>query len=262
MPVPSNLAPDALQSYQDAMDAMSRVAGSFNLFSLLATHFPGIPSLMSGREGLWTAASVADPWTALGLFLLLPTVGIGLASLYYVSVGRQVVGRSEGIGPSWRRVWKTWVRLLGFVLLLSGVLLLAGLPVTAAVLFFGAANSSVLDFLAAFVWVTALWVQFYLFFVVDAMVVSDVGPLQAIRNSVAVVKFHLGSTMGLIVLIWIVTLGMPIVWESIAQSTAGIVVGILGNAYIATGLTAASMTYYRDRFRGIGDMGQGRGVRS
>ena len=248
MPVPVDVPAEMLQAYQDYRDGLARAGESFNLFSLLVSHFPGIPSLMSTKEGLGPTIALADPWAALGLSLLLPMAGIWLASAYYVGIGNQVRGVTDEAGQLWRRVWRTWGRLLGFLLMALGVLLLFGLPLLVLALVAAAINTAFLSIVASAVWLAALWAQFYLFFVLEAMVISDVGPIQAIRNSVAVVRFNLGSTLGLVVLIWVITLGMPLAWDALAQNTPGTVVGIIGNAYIATGLAAASMIYYRDRF--------------
>lgn len=246
--MPLGLSAEMLQSYQDYREWLLRAGESFNLFSLLTTHIPGIPSLMSGREGLGATVTLDSPWMALLLFLLLPIAGLWLASIYYVAVARPVRGIDEGAGTLWGRIWRTWGRLLVLLLLAIGVALLLGLPAVVLGVLVGTVNSSLVGFIAAFLWVTALWVQFYLFFVVDAMVISDVGPLQAIRNSVAVVRFNMGPTLGLVVLIWIITLGMPIVWDAMAQNLVGTIAAVLGNAYISAGLAVASMSFYRDRF--------------
>lgn len=255
---PIGLSAEMLEAYQEYREGLVQAGETFNLFSLLTTHFPGIPSLMAARESLGPTMAVEDPGTVLLLFLLLPIAGLWLASLYYVAIGRPVRGTVESVSTLWGRIWRTWRRLLAFLLLVIGVALLFGLPLMVLALMAGAINTSLLGFLASFLMVTALWVQFYLFFVVDAMVISDAGPLQAVRNSVAVVRFNLGSTLGLVVLIWLIMLGMPIVWETVAQSLLGTAAGILGNAYISTGLAVAGMTYYRDRFSRLGSVQQGR----
>lgn len=251
LPTPSGLPADLLQSYQDYRDGLLRAGESFNLFSLLVNHIPGIPNLMSAREGTGSTTSVGDPLIALVLLLGLLVAGLGLASIYYLSIGGQLRGDGESAGLPWSQFRRTWRRLLGFLLLMLGVSVLFGLPVAALALLAGSASMSLLSFTMALFGVTWLWVQFYLFFVVDAVVISDVGPLQAIRNSVAVVKFNLGSTLALVVLIWVITMGMPIIWDAMAQSPAGTIAGILGNAYISSGLAAASMIYYRDRFAAL-----------
>ncbi|MGE5619698.1 MAG: hypothetical protein ACM3US_10615 [Sphingomonadaceae bacterium] len=245
---PIGLSAEMLEAYQEYREGLLQAGESFNLFSLLTTHFPGIPSLMSARAGLGQTATMEDPWMALLLFLLLPIAGIWLASAYYVAVGQPVRGDQESVGTLLGRVWRTWRRLLGFLLLVIGVALLLGVPLLVLALVAGAVSASLLGFLVTFLWITALWAQFYLFFVVDAMVISDVGPIQAMRHSVAVVRANLGPTLGLVVLVWTIMLGMPIVWDAMAQNPVGTVAGILGNAYISTGLAVASMSFYRDRF--------------
>lgn len=248
--VPMDLPAEMAQGYQDYRDGLLRAGESFNLFSLLAAHFPGIPSLMVARDGAGSVTTVADPWAALLLFLMLPLVGMWLASVYYTVVAQPVRG-SEGAGGMWGRVWRTWGRLVLFLLFALGLGLLIGVPLMIVAAVAGAFNASLLGFLVAFISVIALWVQFYLFFVVDAMVISDVGPFKAIRNSVTVIRFNLGSTLGLVALILIISWGMPIVWDAVAQNEVGTAVAILGNAYIASGLAVASMTFYRDRFSAL-----------
>lgn len=238
---------DALQAYEETREGLLQVGESFNLFALLSSHYPGIPSLMSGREGLGPVVGVDGVWSAVALALLLVVAGIGLASAYYVSVARAVTGSVDTSAEISDRAWRLWGRLLTFVLLLIGASLLLGVPLGVIFLLLGSGNPAVLGFMASFVWVAALWVQFYLFFVVDAMVISDVGPRRAMLNSVAIVKFYTRSTLGLVALIWIVMLGMPVIWDALAQNPLGTAVGILGNAFLLTGLAVASMTYYRDR---------------
>ncbi len=252
--VPTGLSADMLQTYQGYREWLLRAGESFNLFSLLTTHVPGIPSLMAGREGLGATLTLDSPEMVMSLFLLLPIVGLWLAAIYYVAVGRPVRGIDESAGTQWARTWRTWGRMVALLLLVIGMGLLIGLPAMVLGIVAGAVNSSLVGFGVAFLWVTLLWVQFYLFFVVDAMVISDVGPIQAIRNSVTVVRFNLGSTMALVLLVWVITLGMPIVWDAMAQNLVGTVVAILGNAYISAGLAVASMTFYRDRFLALNNM--------
>jgi len=251
--IPAGLPAETLQAYQDYRELILQAGESFNLFSLLTTHIPGIPSLMAGREGLGSTLALDSPWAALLLALLLPIVGLLLASIYYVVAGQPVRGRDEGPRLLWGRVWRTWGRLLVLMLLAIGAAVFVVLPLAGLAALAGAVNGSVAGALAAALWVVALWVQFYLFFVVDAMVISDVGAIQAIRNSVAVVRFNFGAAMGLVVLIWVISLGMPIVWDALAQGAFGTALAILGNAYISAGLAVASMTFYRDRIRALRD---------
>jgi hypothetical protein len=64
------------------------------------------------------------------------------------------------------------------------------------------------------------------------------------------VRKQLRPSVGLIILTWLILAGMARVWDVLAsnlQSPFGVVLGILGNAYIASGLIAAGMIFYIQR---------------
>ena len=95
--------------------------------------------------------------------------------------------------------------------------------------------------------VAVLFASVHLFFAIDAIFVSRAGPLAAIQRSVVLVRQHLRPSIALIVLTWLILAGMARVWDVLAsslQSPYGVVLGIFGNAYIASGLIAAGMIFY------------------
>ena len=55
------------------------------------------------------------------------------------------------------------------------------------------------------------------------------------------------SAAGFILLYLVITYGMLVVWSRLGDEPWAGVVAILGNAYITSGLVAASMVYYRTR---------------
>jgi len=72
------------------------------------------------------------------------------------------------------------------------------------------------------------------------------GPLAAIQAQRRPGAQHLRPSIALIVLTWLILAGMARVWTSwpaVLQSPYGVVLGILGNAYIASGLIAAGMIF-------------------
>jgi hypothetical protein len=127
--------------------------------------------------------------------------------------------------------------LLGVpVLLLLGFTALVSPPVAV----FG-------SILVGFGW---LFAAVHLFFAIDAIFVSNAGPLAAIQRSVGVVRRNLRPSLALIILTWLILAGMAQVWDILAnslQSPYGVAAGILGNAYIASGLIAAGMIFYTQR---------------
>src|SRR6185437_14861871 len=48
-------------------------------------------------------------------------------------------------------------------------------------------------------------------------------------------------------LVYVISLGMQIIWTALAQNPYGTVIAIAANAYIASGLAAASMLFYKNR---------------
>jgi hypothetical protein len=90
----------------------------------------------------------------------------------------------------------------------------------------------------------------HLFFAVDAIFISRVGPLLAIQRSVGLVRRHLWPSVALILLSLLIWAGMTRVWDVLSTSLQfpyGIALSILGNAYVASGLIAAGMIFYTER---------------
>jgi hypothetical protein len=98
-----------------------------------------------------------------------------------------------------------------------------------------------------------LWALVYLFFTTEAMFVSRVPPLVAARQSIQVVRRNFWSTIGFILLILVIYVGLLILWKELATSlrVPGAAAAMLGHIYISSGLAAACMTYYKERFEQI-----------
>jgi len=140
--------------------------------------------------------------------------------------------------------------VLLYLLLLLGLGLLFGLPVGFLAVSAALVSPALGSLALSAVLMSLVWVGIYLFFVPDAIFLSQVGPLQAVKNSVAVVRLSFWGTIGIVALITVVLLGMGRVWQLASESISGpwgVGLGILGNAYIASGLIAASMRFYRER---------------
>ena len=145
-----------------------------------------------------------------------------------------------------------WYRviLLTLLLLAVGFLVILPLAFIAAVASLVTGAATVL--MTAIVTTLALAAQFYLFFAPDAIFVSQVGPIQAIRRSAAVVHAGVWSALTLAILVTVIMIGTGQVWVMLAsQASWGLALGIVGNAYIASGLAAATMLFYRERMESL-----------
>jgi hypothetical protein len=92
----------------------------------------------------------------------------------------------------------------------------------------------------------------FLVFLLAAMAifVDDARPIAAIGLSLRVLKRSFWSSLGLLVLSATILMGFPVVWRVFMGHPLGMVVAIVGNAYVGTGLAAATMVFYRDRASG------------
>ena len=243
-------SPDLQQEYDTFRQSLMPLTDSTNALTLLGhgpLGLPGVATLLGGGGSF----SFVSGWVD-GLLLLAGTFAAGmlLGGFFRGLIAQQVRdGRAEPIQVG-RRVPRDVLRVVSLLLVLLGALALLGLPIlllvaAAAVI---APPVAVMGFAAAVV--AALFVEVHLFFAVDAIFVSGVGPLAAIQRSVAVVRRWLGSTLSLILLSWLILLGMDRVWELLASQLVepyGVLLSVLGNAYIASGLVAASMIFYKER---------------
>lgn len=222
-----------------------------NALTLAARGPLDVPSVAVALGGAG-AFSFATTWGE-GLLLLVAGLLGGLALGGYLrgALAHQVRGGPtlDAAAPA-RRLPRDVLRVLTLALTLLGVFVLLGLP---AMLLAGAATlvSPMLGFLGlALLGGALVFLEVHLFFAVDAVFVSDVGPLAAIQRSVHVVRRNGWATLRLVVLTWVILSGMDRVWEALVTglpSPLGFAIALAGNAYIATGLIAASMIFYRDR---------------
>ena len=94
-----------------------------------------------------------------------------------------------------------------------------------------------------------VWLSIALFFAVPAIILDEVGVGNAIWRSVNVVGRNFWPTIGLILLSFFLSLGFSIIWQRLGVTRLGLVVSIIGNAYIGSGLVADSLVFYGDRRR-------------
>lgn len=169
-------------------------------------------------------------WLALSLALLAPLV------------------RQEpfALGAVLRQVPRCWLRLLGLYAIILGGFALIFLPLLIvatimSLLGLGAASLLLLLILPLLI----LYV--YLALAPEAIVVSDVGPLRAIKLSVQIVRRNFWPTFGLLAATYLIATGFPYGWRLLTPQVAGVPLAIVGNGMIVTALAAAAMLFYRER---------------
>lgn len=237
------------QSIEATRRQVLSAADDFNLLSLLSPGVGNVPSIVP-LLGLGTGRStlIESAGTAVVMVLAALVLGALLGSVFRALIAQQVSDGELHVRRVPGEAVAAWLRLLGFALLVLavGTVVVLGLAFVTALLTIFAGPLG--TFATALVVTLLLWAQLYLFFAQDAIFISRVGPLAAIRRSAAVFRANTWATIGIAVLITIILLGMAQVWVMLAERASwGLALGIVGNAYIASGLVAASMLFYRER---------------
>ncbi len=102
-------------------------------------------------------------------------------------------------------------------------------------------------FALGFLWL-AVYAGLVFFFTPRAIVLDDMGIWHALWSSLNIVHRNFFPTVGFIVLVNVIQMGLLYIWRVLAVSVLGALIGIIGNAYVGTGLAVAAFIFYRDRF--------------
>lgn len=260
--LPNDLA-EMADSYRQLLMA---VGDQFNLFWLLdsgVTWMQGlVPRLGNApRFGSASATVEVSPLSLLAWVPLLLLIGLGLGSLFLTCLVSQLEvekAGEEGQAPVGLRSWvgrglRIWlgIAVYGFVVLAVGLagLMVFSLGLTVVMLFVPGLTTALgtLGFLLLG-WV-GLWLYLMLYFVVAAIVLDGVSLPQALWRSANVVARNFWGTLGLALLSTLLLSGFGLIWQRLAGlGPWGTLVGIVGNAFLATGLAAARLIFYQDRY--------------
>jgi hypothetical protein len=223
-----------------------------NLALFIVVPAIGIPSFQAnaGFVGAGAPLSVSSLGAALGLVAVFTVAGLCLSALFYGMLGQAV--RDGTTTP--RRFAGDFLPILlwttAFFVLVWIVLSTIAAPVGMLLLVMGTATPTLGALMLPIILGVLLWGLVYLFFAPYAIVVDCVPPLAAFRQSIQVVRHNLWSTLAFIALYGTIFFGLLILWGEIAANLRlpGSAIAILGHIYISSGLAAASMTYYKERY--------------
>lgn len=249
---------ESAESVQTASDLLVSIGQDSNLLSLLANGIVGIPSFLAAGvpEGLWRpfgAVEVGSVPAAIGLAILLSLLGLVVGAAYLTVVAASVRGQLPPPAELLRRARRNAVRLTKAALALLALLVVVGVPLILLTSLLTLVSPTLAGLATTFVGLLAvwagLWALFYLFFVIDAMVLQEINLQRAILNSVMVVRANFWSVLGLIILLNVLAAGFTLVWSWVAAAfPLGIVLAVAGNTFVGSGLVAASFVFYGRRY--------------
>jgi hypothetical protein len=213
-----------------------------NFVPVLVPNLPGMASATVGPVRL-----LANPLHIALAVLTFNLLALVISSVFLTALASGVQG--EPYRPR-RHALHTLSALLGLsgyalVLLALGVLLaLPTLALLALLREVAVGLAPLAAGLALFAW---FWVYVFAGFAVEAIVLSGMGPVRGIFTSIQIVRHFFLKSLGLLLLTTLITVGLYAVWAMFATNGAGLLLAMIGNAYIGSGLMAARQVFYRDR---------------
>jgi hypothetical protein len=233
------------------IETVHQFGEQFDLLSLLTMTTPTLLTGTSQIAGLTSGSPASITglswWLIPLLFVGLALTGVGIGMLYLTMIGFLVRGEPITISPYLREALRNIVRMYGFIGVVLGLLLLATLPVLIVGGMLLASGLNLMPMLTVLLSLAILWGIFLLFFAQDAIVLSNANAVRAIRLSYNVVRQNFWPALVFVGVYVLIRSGVPVALEVLTRITWGVPIAVIGNAYIATGLVAAGMIFYRDR---------------
>jgi hypothetical protein len=277
---PATLPPDFAAMAGPYQQMLSSAGDSFNLWWLLSNELTWLHLLIPGLDApaRFAPATPVTEVPTLALILWVPLlllVALGLGSLFVTAVTSQLqafratpspaerlpdsgeqaaqVQDQPGLGHWVRRGLRTWLMVSVYGLLVLALLILVILAlsiVLTGVMLVAPSLSAGFGTLSVLLvgWVV-IWFYLMLYFVVAALVVDGTSLPQALWRSANVTSRNFWATIGLVILTNLILGGFGFIWQRLAVlSPWGVLAGILGNAFLLTGLVATRLMFYRERY--------------
>jgi hypothetical protein len=236
-------------------DVWLEVMQRFNLLSVLRTFPVGIPSLMSGRSPLQSplgAAQMVEIRSApmvIGLWLLCIMIGLVAGVLYFDMVAQAALSQKL----DWRQALLRWPWASAQVLLLSlawvALLLAISIPFSCMLSFlvvtgFGVARLAILIFVCILA-----WLLLPLVFSPHGIFVYGHNIWISIKEGIQLTRLTFPTTSLFFLSVLILSEGLDVLWQTPPENSWFSMIGVIGHAFVTTGLLAATFVYYADADR-------------
>lgn len=222
----------------------------YNLLSTLNTFPVGVPSLMASQAPLLTPlgspamVEINGLLAAMGLWLLTLVVGLSLGSLYFAGVAHcstpQPGARLQPAVLAWQTLQVFVLLIIVFAIFI--IMVLPAIFITSILSLLNPVLASVALLGMSFI---AIWLLIPLVFSPHGIFAFRQNVLKAMLSSTRLVRFFLPGTGMFLLIAIILYQGLGALWRTPPDSSWMALVGVVGHAFISTGLLAASFIYYR-----------------
>jgi hypothetical protein len=247
--------PEMIELIGPLQEIWSSVAEQFNLLAVLRTYPVGITSLLVSRLLVNSPLGFLASWEinsfggAFIAFVLISVTGIVLGTLYFTVVAQAAVAGEI----NWRQALDEWpwasLQMLYLAILWTVFLLFITIPgsfLLSLVLLSGISYGQCALFLyAGFVF----WLILPIVFSPHGIVLNHNSFFTSIKASTKMMRKTLPTSVLFILTVFLLSKGLDNLWLVPSDASWLLLIGILGHAFVTTGLLASSFVYYRDALR-------------
>jgi hypothetical protein len=269
--------PATMRQVTQAAQLLEQFGSQFNLFSFLsALPLLNVPSLLAWHAS-GTMSPLGEPQLLMvtnvlilvGWGAMLIPIGMALGVLYLNSLAHRVCAMrspgeqvpaltkaegsalSEAEGPEQAIGVSGGVGRLIRVFLFATGMLIGGAVLTLLWMLLVGTVMAIAPMLGLLVWAFGIglgsYIALHFLFVVHGVLIGGRGLLRAVWESILLIHAQFASVIGLVVLAVVIYEGLGLAWSLPSGDSWSLLVGILGNGCIATGLTAATFVFYQER---------------
>jgi hypothetical protein len=244
-----------MQAQQEAFHQLMDGLQNLNLLSFLRTLPVGVPSLLASQLvggnplGEWSVWELGSIQAAAVLWLAMVLLGCLAGTVYFSAVSQAALQERLSWEPTLRRSLWAFGQVLLLLIFWLALILALFFPISCVMSLFlmgglGAGQVSIVVLLMMSG--VMIWLLLPLVFIPHGIFVLQRSLWESIRVSVRLTRWTLPSTMLFILSVVLLSQGLDLVW-TIPQSSSWLaLVGILGHAFVATSLLAASFVYYQE----------------
>ncbi len=233
------------------------VFAQFNLLTSLSPSFIGVPSLVKAKLivestplGLASRVTLGNEGQIAIVTLGMLLIGFILTTLYFKLIAGAVAKDTDHIvRKSVGAILKASLRVLGFTILLSIIIAVCSGFLFAFSAILGQFISWIILPIILIGFSMMLWLLLFNGFAIHGMMMQDYGIFKAIQNSIALVRVNASQMTSLFLLAYILYVGLRVIWAYPETNMWLFGIGIVGHAFIATAVLAATFVFYQDRMR-------------
>lgn len=250
-----NVSPDTLQNTELVTSTLTSAGESFNLFGVITTGLPALfwiqpPLAESARSAMFV---VSDSIALIVWLAPLVLLALFLTALFMELIGRAVRQETD-LKTFFPRLASGFGNTTLLAILLFGLSIGLALPLSLGATLVSLFNQGIASFILLAGMLIVLWATLYLAFVLPSIFVSRTNAWQSIVNSISIFRFDFWSALGIVMLTYLIRWGFAFVWELFLDHPGGILFVVIANAFLGSGLTAATMVFYADRINWLNQL--------